>query len=342
MKMKMNYLGNTGIRVSQICFGTVTFGHKGGFFELVGGVEQKEADVLVKTALDAGVNFFDTADGYSLGESEIMLGKALGKRRKEAIIATKVRATMGYGPNDVGLSRHHIIEGCNASLKRLGTDYIDLYNMHSFDPNTSMEQTLRALDDLVRQGKVRYIGCSNFAGWQLMKALAISDSRGLERFVSLQALYSLVQRDLENELVPLCIDQNLGIMCWSPLGSGFLTGKFRRGKPRPKNSRLSKPQPWLEMFDEEKALDIVDELDKIAKEHNGTVAQAALNYLLQKPVITSVIVGVKTPKQLADNLKTTDWQMTEKEAARLDKISQPAPVYPYWFLKDAPHDRPLD
>jgi len=222
--MKMRFLGNSGVKVSEICFGAMTFGGK-GYWKSIGEVQQEDANELVSMALDGGVNFFDTADVYSEGLSEIILGKALGNNRKNIILATKVRGRTGQGPNDVGLSRHHIIENCNASLKRLGTDYIDLYQLHSFDPYTPQEETLRALDDLVRAGKVRYIGVSNHTGWQLMKALAISEKQNLEKFITLQAYYSLVARELENELVPLCLDQNLGILPWRPLGGGFLTGK---------------------------------------------------------------------------------------------------------------------
>ncbi len=328
--MKMRFLGKTGVKVSELCFGTMTFGGR-SFFKYVGQLGQKEANTLVDMSLEAGINFFDTADVYSQGLSEEMLGKALGKRRKDIILATKVRGKMGPGPNDVGLSRHHIIEACNASLKRLGTDYIDLYQVHNFDPDTPQEETMRALDDLVRQGKVRYIGCSNYSGWQLMKAMSISDKRGWERFVTLQALYSLLARDLENEMVPLCLDQGLGILVWSPLSGGFLSGKYRRGKPKPKGTRLTAPQPRFLQLDEEKGFDIVEELDRIAKAHNATVAQAALNYLLAKEGVASVIIGARTPEQLADNLKTTDWEMSAEEVSRLDEMSQPVPVYPYWM-----------
>ena len=252
---------------------------------------------------------------------------------------------MSSNPNSVGLSRHHILEGCNASLKRLGTNYVDLYQIHSFDFFTPLEETLRALDDLVRQGKVRYIGCSNIAGWQLMKALAISKELGLEKFVSLQALYSLLARDLEYELVPLCIDQGLGIMTWGPLAGGALSGKYRRGKSIPKGARLSdiglkkvRISDHNLDFDEQKVYEIVDELDLIAKAHNATISQAALNYLLSKPGVTSVIFGVKTAEQLADNLKTIDWEMQPEEVVRLDKFSEPAPVYPYDFLARRDHD----
>ena len=333
--MRMRFLGKTGVKVSELCFGTMTFGGR-SFFKYVGQLGQKEANTLVDMSLEAGINFFDTADVYSEGLSEELLGKALGKRRQSIILATKVRGKMGPGPNDIGLSRRHIIEGCNASLKRLGTDYIDLYQVHNFDPDTPQEETMRALDDLVRQGKVRYIGCSNYSGWQLMKALAIADKRGWERFVTLQSLYSLLARELENEMVPLCLDQGLGILVWSPLSGGFLSGKYRRGKPQPKGTRLSAPQPRFIPHDDEKGFDIVEELDKIARAHKATVAQAALNYLPAKEGVSSVIIGARTPEQLTDNLKTTDWEMSAEEVSRLDEMSQPAPLYPYWMQKMPP------
>ncbi len=336
--MKTRFLGNTGVRVSELCFGAMTFGGK-GYWTGIGQVQQKEADELVNTAIDGGINFFDTADVYSEGLSEQILGKALGDKRKDIILATKVRSRTGPGPNDVGLSRKHIVDSCNASLKRLGTDYIDLYQVHSFDPRTPLEETLRALDDLVRDGKVRYIGVSNFTGWQLMKALSISEKQNLERFVTLQALYSLIARDLENELVPLSLDQKLGILPWSPLGGGFLTGKYRRGRPRPEGARRTDPTNQFLQYDEEKGFDIVDELEKIAASHQATITQAALNYLLRKPGVTSVIIGAKTKIQLTDNLKTTDWEMTPDEVARLDELSKPPRVYPYWMLERLSQDR---
>ena len=329
--MKTRYLGNTGIRVSELCFGAMTFGGK-GYWTNVGKVQQKEADELVSSAIDGGINFFDTADVYSEGLSEEILGKALGNKRNSIVLATKVRGRTGPGHNDIGLSRKHIIDSCNASLKRLGTDFIDLYQVHSYDPRTPLEETLRSLNDLVRQGKVRYIGASNFTGWQLMKALAISEKQNLERFVTLQALYSLIARDLENELVPLALDQKLGILPWSPLGGGFLTGKYRRGKPRPDGARRTDPTNQFLQFNEEKGFDIVDELEKTAQNHNATVTQAALNYLLRKSGVTSVIIGAKNMEQLTDNLKTVDWEMTAEEVTRLDDLSKPPKVYPYWML----------
>lgn len=336
--MNTRFLGNTGVRVSELCFGAMTFGGK-GYWKNIGQVEQQEADELVNLAMDAGINFFDTADIYSEGRSEEILGNALGKKRNDIVLATKVRGRSGPGPNDVGLSRKHIMDSCDASLRRLGTDYIDLYQVHSFDPRTPLEETLRALDDLVRSGKVRYLGASNFAGWQLMKALAISDAQNLERFVTLQAFYSLIARDLENELVPLSLDQKLGILTWSPLGGGFLTGKYRRGRPRPEGARRSDATDQFLQFDEERGFDIVDELERIAGQHQATITQAALNYLLRKPGVTSVIIGAKTKAQLEDNLKAAAWEMTADEVARLDALSTPPRLYPYWMLEMMARDR---
>jgi len=316
----------------------MTFGGK-GYWKNIGQVEQKEADELVSRAIEGGINFFDTANVYSEGRSEEILGKALGNKRKDIVLATKVRGRIGAGPNDIGLSRKHIIDSCNASLTRLGTEYIDLYQVHSFDPLTPLDETLRVLDDLVREGKVRYIGASNFTGWQLMKALAISEKQNLERFVTLQALYSLIARDLENELVPLSLDQKLGILPWSPLGGGFLTGKYRRGKARPEGARRSNPTDQFLQFDEEKGFDIVDELEKTARNHNATITQAALNYLLRKPGVASVIIGARNKEQLTDNLKTADWEMAAEEVARLDELSKPPRVYPYWMLERMSLDR---
>ena len=332
--MRMRFLGKSGIKVSELCLGTMTFGSHARNKQM-GELDQKEADSIVGMALDGGINFFDTADIYSNGQSEEILGKALGKRRKDIILATKVRMRLSAKPNDVGLSRHHILEGCDNSLKRLGTDYIDLYQVHGFDFRTPLEETLQTLDNLVRQGKVRYIGCSNFAGWQLMKALDISDKCNWERFISFQGRYSLMARELENELVPLCLDQGLGILTFKPLVGGFLSGKYRRGKPRPKDARLSDVN--LE-FDEQKAYDIVDELDRAATAHGATITQAALNYLLRKPGVSSVIVGIRTPEQMADNLKTTEWEMLPEEITQLDKISKPALVYPYDFMEHVQQD----
>jgi aryl-alcohol dehydrogenase-like predicted oxidoreductase len=326
--MEMRCLGRSGLRVSALSFGTMTFGGE-GFFSKMGQTQTDDARRLVGLCLDSGVNLFDTADVYSNGASESILGQALGSRREEALIATKVFARMGGGPNDAGLSRHHIIEGCEASLRRLGTDYIDLYQSHSFDAMTPLEETLSAFDSLIRAGKVRYIGCSNYSGWHLMKALAISERDGFERFVSQQIYYSLAARDAEHELVPLALDQGVGILVWSPLAFGLLSGKFRRGQPRPAGSRLSE-MDLMGLADEERAYSIVDVLDQVARSRGVSIAQAALNYLLRKPGVTSVIVGARNEQQLRDNLAAATWQLTDDEVHRLDEISATPVPYPYW------------
>ncbi|OGO24487.1 MAG: hypothetical protein A2144_01885 [Chloroflexi bacterium RBG_16_50_9] len=330
--MKLRFLGKTGLQVSELCLGTGSFGGT-GIYQKSGEIGQKEADAIVSTAMAAGINFFNTAEIYSDGLAEEILGKALGARRKEAIVISKVHPARSPGPNDGGHSRQHIIDGCHASLKRLRTDYIDLYELHAFDPDTPLEVTLRALDDLVRAGKVRYIGCSNYTGWQLMKALAISDHHGWERFVTLEAMYSLAARGLEYELVPLCLDQGVAILAFSPLHGGFLSGKYRRGQPWPKGTRFDSPEntePWP--IESEKLFDTIEELDRIAREHSATVSQTALNYLLQKPGVSSLIIGIRTVKQLEEDLKATDWQMSAAEVARLDKLSEPVRRYPYFIF----------
>lgn len=330
--MKMRFLGKTGLQVSELCLGTGSFGGL-GLYKASGEIGQKEADNIINLALDSGVNFFNTAEDYSHGLAEEIFGKALGMHRKEAIIITKVHPTRSPGPNDGGHSRKHIIEACDASLKRLGTDYIDIFELHAYDPETPLEVTIRALDDLVRAGKVRYFGCSNFSAWQVMKGLAISDMHGWDRFVTLEAMYSLCNRWLEFELIPLCLDQGLAVLPFSPLHGGFLSGKYRRNKPWPSGTRFASPentQPWPVVF--EKLYDIVDELDRIAESHNVTISQAALNYLLQKPGIGSLIIGVRNADQLKENLPATGWQMTPEEIAGLNKTSQPERLYPYYVF----------
>ncbi|RME03090.1 MAG: aldo/keto reductase [Planctomycetota bacterium] len=308
----------------------MTFGHSERW-KHVGNLDQKEADQMIATCLDAGINFFDTADIYSEGDSERILGKALGSKRTEVIVATKCRFQMGNNPNRVGLTRWNILRACEESLKRLNTDYIDLYQVHLFDPHTPLEETLRALDDLVRQGKVLYLGCSNFTAWQLMKALATSQQLGLEKFITLQAYYSLVARELEYELIPLCLDQGLGVLPWSPLAGGFLTGKYRKGQPAPQGTRRSAAQGRFLKFDENRGYKIVEALEKIAKERNVSIAQVALNYIRQKPGITSVIIGARSQEQLEDNLASLKWELTPEEMETLDKISAPPRLYPYWM-----------
>lgn len=330
--MEMRFLGKSGLKVSALSFGTMTFGGGDDFFQHMGGTQLDEAQRLVDICLDAGVNLFDTADVYSQGRSEEILGKALGKRRQDVLIATKAYGRMGEGPNEVGLSRHHLIRACEDSLRRLGTDYIDLYQVHGFDALTPLEETLRALDDLVRSGKVRYIGCSNYSAWHLMKALCVSEREGLERYVSQQVYYSLVARELEYELVPLSLDQGVGIVVWSPLAFGFLTGKYRRGQPEPEGTRRSQLGD-VGTIDIEKGYDIVEALDEVAIARGVSIAQVALRWLLHQPGITSVIIGARNERQLRDNLGAATWEMTPDEVQKLNEVSAVPPIYPYWHQR---------
>ncbi|UCF88887.1 MAG: aldo/keto reductase [bacterium] len=328
--MKYRQLGRTGLLVSELCFGTMTFGGK-GYWTVIGRLPQKDADDLVGRVLDAGVNFIDTADIYSEGEAEKILGKALGKRRKEVVLATKVFGRMGPGPNDTGLSRGHIMQAVEESLTRLGTDYIDLYQIHGFDVLTPLEETLRALDDLVHSGKVRYLGCSNLAAWQLMKSLWISDRHHLHRFESLQAYYTVAGRDLERELVPLLQDQNMGLMVWSPLAGGLLSGKFDRKGKGPEGARRADFD--FPPVDRERAFNLVDLMREMADARNVSVARIALGWLLHQPVVTSVIVGAKTPEQLEDNLSAPEIRLSEEELASLKEASELPEEYPGWMFK---------
>jgi aryl-alcohol dehydrogenase-like predicted oxidoreductase len=336
--MQYRPLGKSGLLVSELCFGTMSFG-KQGYWELVGGLDQAAAQRLVDIALDAGVNFFDSADVYSHGQSEEVLGRALKGRREQVVVATKVRGRMSAEINDVGLSRHHILKSCEASLQRLGTDYLDLYIVHSFDFATPLEETLSALNDLVRQGKVRYLGCSNFCAWQLMKALAVSEKHLWDKFVSLQAYYSLVARDVELELAPLCEDQGLGLTPWSPLAGGFLTGKYPRGGQGPADARRSKEQHNFIQIDDDKAYTILGEVQRIAAARGVSAAQVALNYLLRKSPVSSVIIGATKPAQLEDNLGTVAWTLTAEEIRALDAVSAPPRLYPHWMLEFTRLDR---
>jgi aryl-alcohol dehydrogenase-like predicted oxidoreductase len=333
----MNYrsLGRTGLMVSELCFGAMTFGGK-GMFAVAGMVAQGEADKLVARALDADVNFFDTADVYSEGESEKILGKALGARRKDVVLATKVRGRVGPGQNDVGLSRKHVIEGIDASLARLGSDYVDLYQIHGFDPAVPLDETLRALDSVVRAGKVRYVGCSNLAAWQIMKSLGISERHGWVRFESLQAYYSIAGRDLERDVVPLLADQNLGLMVWSPLAGGFLTDKFASGAG-PENARRTKFD--FPPLDRERALKCIAVMKEIGAAHGSSVARVALAWLLHQKAVTSVIIGAKTEQQLEDNLKSVDVKLSPEELKRLDEVSALPLEYPGWMLQRFSGDR---
>lgn len=334
--MKYKQLGRTGLLVSELCFGTMTFAGR-GFWKVVGQQPQETADNLIAKALDAGINFFDTANIYSEGESEKMLGKALGKRRKEVVVATKVRGRMGLGANQVGLSRGHIMQSVEDSLFRLGTDYIDLYQIHGFDELTPLEETMRALDDLVCSGKVRYLGCSNLAAWQLMKSLWISDKSDLHRFETLQAYYTIAGRDLERELVPLMRDQQIGLLVWSPLAGGLLSGKFYREGEGPENARRAAFD--FPPVDKERAFNVVDVMREIAAAHKVSVAQIALSWLLHQPVVTSVIIGAKNDEQLSDNLSAPEVELSADELSRLAEVSALPPEYPGWMLERQGQDR---
>jgi len=335
--MKYRLLGNTGLLVSELCLGTMTFAGK-GFWEVVGQQGQDVANELVARALDAGINFIDTANVYSYGESETMLGKAIeGRKRDDIIIATKVRGRMNDEVNNVGLTRHHIMNSVEQSLKRLNTDYIDLYQIHGYDPVTPLEETLRALDDLVRQGKVRYIGASNLAAWQLMKSLGYSDKHHLARFESLQAYYTIAGRDLEREIIPLVQDQNVGIMVWSPLAGGLLTGKFSRdgsGEEGARRANFDFPP-----VNKERAFDSVDVMREVADEQGVTVPQIALAWLLHQPAVTTVIIGAKRMDQLEDNLKSVQVELTDDQLERLDTVSQLPAEYPQWMIANQAGNR---
>jgi aryl-alcohol dehydrogenase-like predicted oxidoreductase len=322
------FLGASGLRLPVLTLGTMTFGGAGRHASM-GAVQIDEARHMVDICLDRGVNFFDTANVYSAGLSEEVLGQAIGSRRRDVLLATKLNGPMGSGPNDQGQSRHHIIEACEASLRRLGTDYIDLYQVHSIDERTPLEESLSALDDLVRQGKIRYIGCSNYSAWHLMKALSVSERRGFERYVSLQAYYSLVARELEHELLPVCLDQGVGVLVWSPLAAGFLTGKQRRGEAPPAGSRRAALGD-TGTLDAEQGFRVLDVLGEIASDRGVSIAQAAINWLIQRPGVSSVIIGARTEDQLKDNLGAADWRLTEDEVTRLDRVSARPLPYPYW------------
>ena len=324
--MRYRPLANTGVYVSELCLGAMTFGSQ---WEVIGALGQKDADALVHRSIDAGVNFFDTADVYSMGDSEETLGKALASRRPDVVIATKVRGRMGPGANEVGLSRLHIVQAAEASLKRLGTDYIDLYQIHRTDPDTDIEETLIALTDLVRAGKVRYIGCSNLAAWELMKALGISRQRGLEAFKTTQSYYALVGRELERDMIPLLRDQGIGLLVWSPLAGGFLSGKFtREGSEDPNARRAAFDFPPV---DKAQGFDIVDAMRPIAAAHDATVAQVALAWLLHNDAVTSVIIGAKRMDQLEDNLGSVDLTLADDEVAALNAVSMLRVEYPAWM-----------
>jgi len=328
--MRYRLFGRTGLYVSELCFGAMTFGGK-GFWEVVGKTPQDEADRLVGLALDAGINFFDTADVYSEGESEKILGKALGTRRRDIVLATKVRGRVGPGPNQLGLSKRHIHESIDGSLKRLGTDWVDLYQIHGFDAVTPLDETLRALDDVVRAGKVRYVGCSNLAAWQLAKANGLAAKHGWERFESLQAYYTIAGRDLERELVPLLKDEQMGLMVWSPLAGGLLSGKFTRDGQGPAGTRRASFD--FPPVNKERAFDCIDAMKKVGDAHGVSVARVALAWLLSKSHVSTLIIGAKNEEQLKDNLAVTQLELTRPEVAALDEVSALPREYPGWMLE---------
>lgn len=338
--MEYRLLGGSGLKVSALSFGAATFGGTTEFFKAWGQTEVDEARGLIDICLEAGVNLFDTANGYSDGRSEEVLADALGARRNNVLISTKAYFPTGGGPNDRGTSRYHLRRALEDSLRRLKTDYIDIYHMHGFDALTPMEEVQDTLNTFVREGKVRYIACSNYSGWHLMKSLAIADRYGWTRFVAHQVYYSLVGRDYEWELMPLGIEEKVGALVWSPLGWGRLTGKIRRGQPLPEQSRLHKTADAGPPIADDYLYDVVDALDAVAKETGKTVPQIALNWLLQRPTVSSVIIGARTEKQLRDNLGADGWSLTGDQIARLDKASAVTPVYPYWHQRNFPERNP--
>jgi len=338
MPMEYRQLGRSGLRVSALSLGTMTFGGRGKFGN-VGATDLDGARRQIDMCVEAGVNLVDTADVYSDGFAEEIVGEALEGRRDSVLLATKVRFSMGDGPNDAGLSRHHIISGCEASLRRLRTDHIDLYQVHQWDGQTPIEETLEALDYLLRSGKVRYVGCSNYSAWHVMKALGVAERRGLPRFVSTQIHYSAQAREVEYEIVPLALDQGLGVLVWSPLAGGLLSGKYRRGVEPPEGARHLSDWNEPPVYDEEKLYDIVDVLVEIADGHGVSAAQVALAYLLTKPAVSSVIVGARTDEQLADDLAAAALELTGEERATIEKVSAPPLLYPYWHQAAAASDR---
>lgn len=333
MAMEYRLLGGSGLKVSALSFGAATFGGTNEFFAAWGNTEVDEARRLLDICLEAGVNLFDTANGYSDGRSEEILGAALKGRREQALISTKAFFPTGSGPNDQGSSRHHLRRALEDSLRRLGTDYIDIYHLHGPDTLTPVEEVQQTLDTFVREGKVRYTACSNFSGWHLMKSLAVADRHGWTRFVAHQVYYSLVGREYEWELMPLGVDQKVGALIWSPLGWGRLTGKIRRGQPLPAKSRLHKTADYGPPVNEEYLYKVVDALDEMAKETGKTVPQIALNWLLQRPTVSSIIVGARNEEQLRQNLGAVGWNLTPEQVAKLDAASAVTPVYPYWWQR---------
>ena len=341
--MEYRQLGASGMNVSVLSFGTATFGGANEFFKAWGSTEVKEATRLIDICLDAGINFFDTADTYSDGLAEEIFGKAISGRRDRLIISTKATFPVGKGPNNQGSSRFRLVRQVEDSLRRMGTDYIDVYHMHGFDGNTPVEETLRTLDDLVQSGKVRYIAASNFSGWHLMKSLAVSEKYGWNRYVAHQVYYSLANREYEWELMPLGIDQKVGAIVWSPLSAGRLGGKYRRNQPLPPDSRVAQggsPVPEA-VIREEVFYNTIDALDAVAEETGRTIAQVALNWLLQRPTVANIIVGARNEEQLTQNLGAVGWNLSMEQVKRLDAASEIPPIYPYWHQRNNTRLNPL-
>jgi aryl-alcohol dehydrogenase-like predicted oxidoreductase len=326
--MEFRTLGHSGLKVPVLSYGTATFGGGSDFMRAWGSTQVNEAKRLVDICLEAGLNLFDTANVYSNGLAEEILGKAIEGRRGQVLLSSKCTFPMSEGANDYGSSRQHIIEQCEASLRRLQTDHIDIYHMHGMDSVTPIEETLRALDDLVTSGKIRYVACSNFSAWHLMKSLSISEREGWSRYVAHQVYYSLVGRELEHELIPLGLDQGVGSIVWSPLAGGALSGKIRRNQPAPKDSRLG--QITFVPYDQESLYRIVDVLEAIAHERSKTIPQVALNWILRRPSVANIVVGARNEEQLKQNLGAIGWSLTAEEMARLDEVSKPSVPYPYW------------
>jgi aryl-alcohol dehydrogenase-like predicted oxidoreductase len=336
--MEYRQLGGSGLRVPVLSFGTATFGGSNEFFKAWGSTQVDEAKKLVNLCMDAGVNFFDTANVYSAGASEEILGKALAGMRDKVLISTKATFPLGDGVNDYGSSRFNLVKSCEESLKRLNTDHIDVYHLHGFDANTPVEETLSALNNLVQSGKVRYIACSNFSGWHLMKSLSVSERYGWAKYIAHQAYYSLLNRDFEWELMPLAIDQHVGTIVWSPLAAGRLSGKYKRNQPLPENARIAQggsPVPASSITDEV-FYNVVDVLEEVAEETGKTVAQVSLNWLLQRPTVSNIIIGARNEEQLKANLACVGWNLTLEQVKKLDAVSNVPPVYPYWHQRDFP------
>ncbi|HEY0653701.1 MAG TPA: aldo/keto reductase [Chryseosolibacter sp.] len=336
--MEYRQLGKSGLRVPILSFGTATFGGGTDFFKAWGSTQVDEATRLVNLCLDAGVNLFDTANVYSSGASEEILGKAIKGLRNKLLISTKATFPMSDNIYDFGSSRHNLLKACDDSLRRLNVDYIDIYHMHGFDANTPVDETLKTLDTLVQSGKVRYIACSNFSGWHLMKSLSVSERYGWAKYVAHQAYYSLLNRDFEWELMPLALDQGIGTIVWSPLASGKLTGKYKRNQPFPKDARVAQGGNPVKntASDDDRLYDIVDVLQQIAEETGKTISQVSLNWLMQRPTVSNIIIGARNEKQLQENLDAVGWNLSEEQVKRLDAASEILPVYPYWHQRQFP------